>query len=70
MDDIVSLYTADAENQELVRRVTELPALPKGWRDYFRKRLGILTLEYSGNERPNRQFQGQPAALCLPVAGP
>ena len=37
--DIVSLYTADAGNQELLRRVTELPALPEGWRDYFRKRL-------------------------------
>jgi MOSC domain-containing protein YiiM len=36
--DIVSLYTADATNQELLRRVSELPALPAGWRDYFRKR--------------------------------
>jgi MOSC domain-containing protein YiiM len=37
--DIVSLYSTDAENQDLLRRVSELPALPQGWRDYFRKRL-------------------------------
>ena len=39
VSDIVSLYNTDAENQELLRRVSELPALPEGWRDYFRKRL-------------------------------
>jgi MOSC domain-containing protein YiiM len=37
--DIVNLYTLDSENQELLRRATELPALPDGWKDYFRKRL-------------------------------
>lgn len=37
--DIVALYTADAANQDLLRRAIELPALPAGWRDYFRKRL-------------------------------
>jgi len=37
--DVVSLYGSDAENQELLRRVSELPALPQSWRDYFRKRL-------------------------------
>lgn len=37
--DIVSLYTMDSENQELLRRATELPGLPEGWKDYFRKRL-------------------------------
>ena len=37
--DVVSLYTADATNQDLLRRVSELPALPAGWRDYFRQRL-------------------------------
>jgi MOSC domain-containing protein YiiM len=37
--DIVNLYTVDSENQELLRRATELPALPDGWKDYFRKRL-------------------------------
>ena len=37
--DIVNLYTSDSENQELLRRATELPALPNGWKEYFRKRL-------------------------------
>jgi MOSC domain-containing protein YiiM len=37
--DVVSLYRADQDNQELLRRASELPALPEGWRDYFRKRL-------------------------------
>jgi MOSC domain-containing protein YiiM len=37
--DIVNLYSRDSENQELLRRATELPALPQAWRDYFRKRL-------------------------------
>jgi MOSC domain-containing protein YiiM len=37
--DIVSLYTSDAGNQDLLRRATELPARPEGWREYFRKRL-------------------------------
>jgi MOSC domain-containing protein YiiM len=37
--DIVGLYVADAANQDMLRRVSELPALPEGWRDYFRKRL-------------------------------
>jgi MOSC domain-containing protein YiiM len=37
--DVVSLYAADANNQELLRRVSRLPELPEGWRDYFRKRL-------------------------------
>jgi MOSC domain-containing protein YiiM len=37
--DIVGLHTADSANQDLLRRASELPALPDGWRDYFRKRL-------------------------------
>lgn len=37
--DIVGLYTHDADNQSLLGRAVELPALPEGWRDYFRKRL-------------------------------
>ena len=37
--EIVNLYSTDAHNQELLRRATELPALPQAWRDYFRKRL-------------------------------
>jgi MOSC domain-containing protein YiiM len=37
--DVVNLYAADAANQDLLRRASELPALPDGWRAYFRKRL-------------------------------
>jgi MOSC domain-containing protein YiiM len=37
--EIVNLYTSDAANQDLLRRVSELSALPQSWRDYFRKRL-------------------------------
>jgi len=37
--EIVNLYTADAVNQDLLRRVSELSALPESWRNYFRKRL-------------------------------
>jgi MOSC domain-containing protein YiiM len=37
--DIVNLYSIDSQNQELLRRATELPALPQSWKDYFRKRL-------------------------------
>jgi MOSC domain-containing protein YiiM len=37
--DIVNLYSTDSENQELLRRATDLPALPQSWKDYFRKRL-------------------------------
>jgi len=37
--DIVGLYAADAVNQDLLRRASELSALPESWRDYFRERL-------------------------------
>jgi MOSC domain-containing protein YiiM len=37
--DIANLYISDATSQEFLRRVSELPALPLGWRDYFRKRI-------------------------------
>ena len=37
--DIARLYTADAPDQELLRRVSELAALPDGWRAHFRARL-------------------------------
>jgi len=37
--EIVSLYAADASNQELLRRASEVSALPAAWRDYFRERL-------------------------------
>jgi len=39
VSDIVALYGTDSENQELLRRASELPALPESWRSYFRKRL-------------------------------
>src|SRR5260221_3235029 len=37
--EIVGLYSADAANQDLLRKASELSALPEGWRDYFRKPL-------------------------------
>jgi MOSC domain-containing protein YiiM len=37
--DLVALYTARAPSRELLRRASELAALPEGWRDHFRKRL-------------------------------
>jgi MOSC domain-containing protein YiiM len=37
--DIVNLYTVDSDNQDLLRRASELRALPDGWKEYFRKRL-------------------------------
>jgi MOSC domain-containing protein YiiM len=36
---VVSLYTADVANQDLLQRASKLPALPEGWREYFHKRL-------------------------------
>ena len=37
--DISALYTHDADNQALLRRATEVQALPENLRDYFRRRL-------------------------------
>lgn len=37
--DVANLYVSDAASQEFLRLVSELPALPAGWRDYFRKRI-------------------------------
>jgi len=37
--DVANLYTADAADPALLHRVSELSALPQGWRDHFRKRL-------------------------------
>src|SRR6185437_195438 len=37
--DIMNLYSIDSRNQELLRRATEVPALPQSWKDFFRKRL-------------------------------
>jgi MOSC domain-containing protein YiiM len=38
--DIVSLYASDGPDPDLMRSASELEALPQGWRDHFRKRLG------------------------------
>jgi MOSC domain-containing protein YiiM len=37
--DIAALYASDMENEDLLRRAVEVPALPESWRGYFRKRL-------------------------------
>jgi MOSC domain-containing protein YiiM len=37
--DIVNLYSIDSQNQELLCRATQVPALPESWKDFFRKRL-------------------------------
>jgi MOSC domain-containing protein YiiM len=37
--DIVRLYRADSENQEMLMLATRLAGLPDSWRDYFKKRL-------------------------------
>ena len=37
--DITNLYALDSQSQDLLRRASEVPALPEGWKDYFRKRL-------------------------------
>jgi MOSC domain-containing protein YiiM len=37
--DVVNLYRRDATNQDMLRRVSQLPPLPESWREYFRKRL-------------------------------
>ena len=37
--DIASLYARDRDNEDLLRRAVELPALPESWKGYFRKRL-------------------------------
>ena len=39
MEDVVSLYTVDTENRELLRRATKTSRLPGSWKDYFRERL-------------------------------
>jgi MOSC domain-containing protein YiiM len=37
--DVVNLYRGDTANQDVLRRVSELPSLPNSWREYFRKQL-------------------------------
>jgi MOSC domain-containing protein YiiM len=39
VSDIAGLYAADAANQDMLRRASELPTLPDSWREYFRERL-------------------------------
>jgi len=40
VSDILNLYVAKAPGRELLKKVSDLPELPAGWRDYFRNRLG------------------------------
>jgi MOSC domain-containing protein YiiM len=40
--DFVALYTADDADRDLLRRASELPVLPEGWRNHFRERLEEL----------------------------
>ena len=37
--DIASLYTRDRDNEDLLRRAVDVPALPESWKEYFRKHL-------------------------------
>jgi len=37
--DIAALYARDADREALLRRAVELPALPEGWKEHFRRRL-------------------------------
>jgi MOSC domain-containing protein YiiM len=37
--DVLNLYTTDVVNHDLLRRSSELAALPESWREHFRKRL-------------------------------
>jgi MOSC domain-containing protein YiiM len=37
--DIASLYARDQDNEELLRRAVDVPALPDSWKGYLRKRL-------------------------------
>lgn len=37
--DIVRLYSTDKYNLDLLRRATQLEALPQDWRDYFQERI-------------------------------
>jgi len=41
--DIVRLYVAESPDPMLVRRASELPALPESWREHFRERLPSVT---------------------------
>jgi MOSC domain-containing protein YiiM len=41
--DVASLYSSDAADPELLRRAIGSPGLPEGWREYFRKKQGVLS---------------------------
>jgi MOSC domain-containing protein YiiM len=42
--DLVHLYRGDRANQDLLRRVSEVPSLPNSWKEYFRRRFRIPTI--------------------------
>jgi MOSC domain-containing protein YiiM len=37
--EVVTLYTSGGENQGLLQRAIDTPALPQAWRVYFRRRI-------------------------------
>ena len=37
--DIASLYARDRDNEDILRRAVDVPALPESWKGYLRKRL-------------------------------
>ena len=37
--DVVRLYASDGADRDLLRRASELPALPESWREHFRQQL-------------------------------
>ena len=51
--DIFRLNTAPEPDEDLLRRAIEVPALPRGWRERFRKRLWHEPDLLSGNENPD-----------------
>ena len=69
--DITNLYALDSQSQELLRRATELPALPESWKDYFRKRLWNADA-WSRSERVSYQPRTRPGfqRLKQDIEGP
>jgi MOSC domain-containing protein YiiM len=37
--DVAALYAGSSDNEALLRRAVEVPALPESWKEYFRRRL-------------------------------
>jgi hypothetical protein len=37
--DIAALYTGDRDDEDLLRRALDVPALPESWKGHLRKRL-------------------------------